>query len=71
MFSKDKTIMGDENTIDELVDMDDKNKSFIFKNEDMTCLVRIEKRGIYEGIIETMRSNGRHTIRLTKRLEDL
>lgn len=47
----------------------DKSNKIIHKEDDMTCEVFLSKRGIYEGIIETMYSTGRYIIRLTNKIE--
>ena len=48
----------------------DKSKKIIEKNDDMTCEVKINNMGVYEGTIIRMSSSGIYDVRLTKKIGD-
>ena len=52
------------------IEQDDKDKKFVEKMEDRTCIVEIKHRGVFEGIIESFKSSGKYMVRLTKKIED-
>jgi len=51
-----------------VMNVNDKTKRFISKNEDMTCEIEIDKSGIFSGIIQKMHSNGNYEVLLMEKL---
>ena len=48
----------------------EKGTKFIERNEDRTCEIEVENRGIYKGFIESISSSGNYKVRLTEKLKD-